>query len=80
MSPIALIINLFLAMLLLAALVVGVSLNKRLKALKDGQAGFANAVADLDRAAARAHAGLAELRAATDEALDLLGGRITKAR
>jgi hypothetical protein len=80
MSPIALAMNLILAVLLLAALGFGVRLNARLKALRDGQLDFAGAVADLDRAAQRAEKGLAELRIATDEALELLAGRIEKAR
>ena len=51
MSPIALGMNLALAVLLLAALGFGMRLDRRLKALKDGQATFAGAVADLDQAA-----------------------------
>jgi hypothetical protein len=80
MSPIAVVMNLVLVVLLLSALGFGVRLERRLKALRDGQAVFAGAVADLDRAAQRAERGLAELRAATDEAIDLLAGRIEKAR
>lgn len=80
MSPIALAMNLVLAILLLAALGFGLRLERRLKALRDSQASFAGAVADLDRAAQRAEHGLAELRAATDETIELLAGRIEKAR
>ncbi len=80
MSPIAMAMNLVLAILLLSALGFGLRLERRLKALRDGQASFTGAVADLDRAAQRAERGLAELRAATDEAIDLLAGRIEKAR
>jgi hypothetical protein len=80
MSPIALAMNLVLALLLLSALGFGLRLEKRLKALRDGQMSFVGAVADLDRAAQRAENGLAELRAATEEAVDLLAGRIEKAR
>ena len=80
MSPIALGMNLMLAVLLLSALGFGWRLDRRLKALRDGQAHFAGAVADLDRAARRAEAGLADLRVATEEAVDLLAGRIEKAR
>jgi hypothetical protein len=80
MSPIALAMNMVLALLLLAALGFGIRLDRRLKALRDGQLNFAGAVADLDRAAQRAENGLAELRAATDEAIELLAGRIEKAR
>jgi hypothetical protein len=80
MSPIALAMNLVLALLLLSALGFGLRLERRLKALRDGQLSFAGAVADLDRAAQRAEHGLAELRLATEEAVDLLAGRIEKAR
>jgi hypothetical protein len=80
MSPIALGMDLVLAVLLLLALGFGVRLERRLKALREGQATFVGAVADLDRAAQRAERGLAELRAATDEAIELLAGRIEKAR
>lgn len=80
MSFIALALNLVLIGLIGAALVMGMRLNTRLKALRDSHAGFAQAVAELDAAARRAEQGLADLRAATDEASDLLGDRIDKAR
>jgi hypothetical protein len=80
MSPVSLGLNLLLAMLLGLTLALGWRLNKRLKALRDGQEGFARAVADLDRAAGRAERGLADLRAATDEAVEFLSGRIDKGR
>jgi hypothetical protein len=80
MSVIAIGLNLLLAGLLAAALMMGYRLNARLKALRDSHEGFAKAVADLDAAAARAEQGLADLRAATDEATDALADRIEKAR
>ena len=80
MSPIAIGMNLVLALLLLAALGFGWRLERRLKALRDSQMSFFAVVADLDRAAQRAETGLAELRAATEETVDLLAGRIEKAR
>ena len=80
MSIIGIGLNLLLAGLLLAALVKGWRLNKRLQALRDSHEGFAKAVAELDVAAARAEQGLADLRAATDEATDTLADRIEKAR
>lgn len=80
MSLIGLAMNALLAMLLLAALMMGWRLNRRLKALRDSHEGFAAAVIDLDAAAARAEQGLADLRAATDEAVDLLADRIDKGR
>lgn len=80
MNAIALGMNLFLAVLLLAALVMGWRLNIRLRGVRDSQALFVKAVTDLDAATGRAHAGLAELRMATEEAIDLLGGRIVRAK
>ena len=80
MSIIAIGLNLLLAGLLAAALAMGWRLNMRLKALRDSHEGFAKAVAELDAAAARAEQGLADLRAATDEATDTLADRIGKAR
>jgi hypothetical protein len=80
MSIIGLILNLMLAGLLVAALGVGWRLNRRLKALRDSHDGFAVAVAELNTAAARAEQGLADLRSATDEAVDILGDRIEKGR
>ncbi|WP_421932577.1 DUF6468 domain-containing protein [Phenylobacterium sp.] len=80
MSLIAIGMNLMLAGLLVAALMMGFRLNIRLKHLRDSHDGFARAVAELDVAAARAEQGLADLRAATDEATDALADRIEKAR
>lgn len=80
MSLIAIAMNLLLAVLLAAALFMGWRLNRRLKALRDSHEGFAQAVAELDAAARRAEQGLADLRAATDEAAETLSDRIEKAR
>ena len=80
MSNIGLILNLLLAVLLVATLAMGWRLNRRLTALRDSHDGFALAVRELDGAAARAEQGLADLRAATDEAIDVLGDRIEKGR
>jgi hypothetical protein len=80
MSVIGLALNVLLIALLGAALVMGYRLNKRLKVLRESQEGFAAAVQELNQAAARAEQGLAELRAASDEALDLLSDRIDKGR
>ncbi|HZZ33228.1 MAG TPA: DUF6468 domain-containing protein [Phenylobacterium sp.] len=80
MSLIGLAMNVLLAALLLAALMMGWRLNRRLKALRDSHDGFAAAVTDLNAAAGRAEQGLADLRAATDEAADLLADRIDKGR
>ena len=80
MSLIAIGMNLLLASLLVAAMAVGLRLNRRLKALRDSHAGFEAAVRELNLAAARAEQGLADLRAATDEATDMLSDRIEKGR
>ena len=73
-------LNVLLAVLLVAALGMGWRLERRLKALRASHDGFAKAVADLDAAALRAERGLADLRAATDEAADTLSDRIEGAR
>ena len=80
MNLIAIGMNLLLAGLLVAAMVVGLRLNKRLKALRDSHEGFEAAVVHLNIAAQRAEQGLADLRAATDEATELLSDRIEKGR
>ena len=80
MSIIGLVMNVLLAGLLFAALGMGWRLNRRLKALRDSHDGFAVAVQELNTAAVRAEQGLADLRAATDEAVDLLADRIDKGR
>lgn len=80
MSLIAIGMNVLLAGLLVAAMVVGIRLNRRLKALRDSHEGFEAAVRELNQAAARAEQGLADLRAATDEATDMLSDRIEKGR
>ncbi|WP_297513460.1 DUF6468 domain-containing protein [uncultured Caulobacter sp.] len=80
MSVVALAMNGFLAVLLIAALAFGWRLERRLKALRDSHEGFAKAVKDLDTAAARAEQGLADLRAATDEAAETLAVRIERAQ
>ncbi len=80
MDPVSLGMDGLLVLLLLAALAVGWRLNGKLKSLKESQAGFAKAVADLDLAAGRAEAGLEALRGATLEAHDALLTRIETAR
>jgi hypothetical protein len=80
MSPIAVGLDLLLITLLLTALVVGLRLSKRLKALRDGQEGFVKAVSELDTAAARAENALVALRAASEDAHDTLLTRIETAR
>jgi hypothetical protein len=79
MSDIGLIMNALLGVLLVGALYLGWRLEGRLKALRASHQSFSRAVEDLDRAAARAEQGLADLRAATDEAADTLAARIDRA-
>jgi hypothetical protein len=79
MSDIGLIMNGLLGVLLLGALFLGWRLEQRLKTLRASHESFTQAVADLDRAAGRAEQGLADLRAATDEAAETLAGRIDRA-
>ena len=73
-------LNILLAVLLAAALFMGWRLNRRLNVLRDSQEGFARAVGELNGAALRAERGLAELRAASDEASEILTDRVEKAR
>ena len=80
MSLAALCLNGFLATLLIAALVLGLRLDKKLKGVRDGQNAFVLAVSELNAAASKAQAALADLRAATDESTDTLGGRIARGR
>jgi hypothetical protein len=79
MSDIGLIMNVLLGVLLIGALFLGWRLEGRLKALRASHQSFSKAVEDLDRAAARAEQGLADLRAATDEAAETLAARIDRA-
>ena len=79
MSDIGLIMNALLGVLLVGALFLGWRLEGRLKALRASHQSFSKAVEDLDRAAARAEQGLADLRAATDEAAETLAARIDRA-
>lgn len=80
MSPVALGLDILLMLLLIAALGVGLRLNRRLSALREGHAAFAKGVAELNAAAARAEAGLTQLRAVADETHDALLTRIETAR
>ena len=80
MSLVALSMDVFLAVLLIAALVLGVRLNARLKALRQSHEGFARAIVELNDAAVRAERGLAGLREAATETHDSLLARIDTAR
>lgn len=80
MSAVAFCMDLILASLLLAALLVGIRLEKRLKVLRESQAGFAGAVAELNAAVARAEQGLAELKTAALEAQTTIADRVQDAK
>lgn len=80
MSAVAFCMDLILASLLLAALLVGMRLEKRLKALRESQAGFAGAVLELDAAIARAEQGLAELKSAALGAQTTIADRVQDAK
>lgn len=80
MTAIAFAMNCLLAMLLLAAMMVGLRLEKRLRGLRDSHAGFAQAAFDLNGAIARAEAGLAEMRKALRDADETLTERVDEAR
>ena len=80
MSLLGVSMDLFLAALMIAALVLGARLNGRLKALKQSHEGFARAIVELNDAAVRAERGLAALREATSETHDSLLSRIETAR
>ena len=80
MSPVAAGLDGLLALLLVLALALGLKLNTRLKTLRDGQAGFAAAVLELNQAAAKAEAGLSALKTASESAHDDLLARIETAR
>ena len=73
------ILDSILMLLLAAAIGYGIKLEKKLKALREGQLAFAGAVTELNSAAGRAEQALATLRASGQET-DLLHDRIIKAR
>jgi hypothetical protein len=80
MNPVTLGMDGLLAGLLLIAVLVGLRLNGRLKALRESHAGFAKAVSELDAAAAKADSALKALHLASDQTHDDLLARIETAR
>jgi hypothetical protein len=80
MNPVMLSLELLLAALLVATLLFGLRLERRLRAFRESQAGFMKAMGDLDGAASRTEAGLDTLRRAGLEARDTLGPQIEAAR
>lgn len=79
MSAVGLIMDALLICLILAAMAYGLRLERKLRTLREGQDGFIKAVGELNVAAGRAEAALADLRAASEET-DLLHERIVAAR
>ena len=73
-------LNCILGFLLVCGLMMGMTLNKRLRGLRDSHASFAKAVQELDSAAFRTEASLADLRASTEQARTELSARIDQAR
>ncbi len=80
MNAIAFCLDLILGSLLLAALFVGFRLDRKLKALKDSQAGFVSAVAELDSSLSKAQEGLSALKSAAAHAESAIADRIQDAR
>ena len=80
MNLVVISLEVLLAFLLLATLLFGVKLERKLKALRQSQAGFASAVRDLDGAAQRTEAGLDALRYATENARNVLVERMDAAQ
>jgi hypothetical protein len=80
MTAIAFTLNCLLVFLLMAAMMVGLRLEKRLRGLRDSHKGFAQAALDLNAAIARAEGGLGEMRKALHEAEETLTERVDEAR
>ena len=80
MNPVMVSLELLLAALLVATLLFGFRLERKLRALRESQAGFIKAMSELDGAASRTQNGLEMLRQATDEARGALLPRIEAAQ
>ncbi|MGZ8371165.1 MAG: DUF6468 domain-containing protein [Caulobacteraceae bacterium] len=80
MSPIGFAMDVLLIVLLVSAFGLGLRLNRRLKALRDTQAGFAEAAIQLNGAILRAEQGLTAMRRATEDAEVTLTERVDEAR
>lgn len=80
MSPVSLALDGLLIGLLIAALIYGIRLERKLKILREGQEKFAQTVRELNLAAGRAEAGLGALKSTAEEVGDTLHGRILAAR
>jgi hypothetical protein len=73
-------LNLILGLMLFCALVLGMRLDRKLRALKASHLDFAKAVSELDGAALRTEANLAALRASAEAQRGELASRIDQAR
>ncbi len=80
MNAVAFCLDLILASLLLAALLVGLRLDRKLKALKDSHAGFTGAVAELDAAIVKAQDGLATLKSTANQVETSIADRVQDAK
>ena len=80
MSLVALTLNLTLGVLLVGAMILGLRLDRRLRALRESHQSFAKAVSELDQAALRTQAGLSELRDTAESVRSDLAARIDSAR
>ncbi len=80
MSLVALILNLSLGVLLACAMMLGLRLDRRLRALRESHLGFAKAVSELDQASLRTQAGLAELKATAEGVRADLDQQLNNAR
>jgi chromosome segregation ATPase len=73
-------LNLTLGVLLVGAMILGLRLDRRLRALRESHLSFAKAVSELDQAALRTQAGLQELKATAEGVRADLAERIDHAR
>ncbi len=80
MNAVAFCLDLILASLLLAALLVGFRLDRKFKALKESQSGFVDAVADLNASLVKAQDSLAALKSAAAIAEVAISDRIQDAK
>lgn len=78
--PVSMIVEMTLAILLLATLFCCFSLERRLKNLRKDQDSLNSTVGALNGAIIGASAGIAKLRAAAEEADKTLGGKVSSAR
>lgn len=80
MSLVALTLNLTLGVLLVGAMMLGLRLDRRLRALRESHLGFAKAVSELDQASLRTQAGLVELKTTAEGVRAELTDQLDKAR